>query len=419
MKVVIAHPNKQHSFRLAKAIKEAGHDVTYITTFYNRPYSLTWLAAKVLQNNNGERARASRIPGISDDEVKQYCELKGLVRRLLVAQGHSSSRLYANLLRSLNKKFGVKAAKYACRIGADVFIGFDTTSLESFELLRQIAPQVIRVLDCSSASSGCMKNIYEKDLQKRPEFADKLHSEIKEILSMEHQKRTKKERESAHYFLVPSDFVIKSLSVDGIDLTKMLYCPYDVDTSLFCSKQYKSRIATDPVRFVFLGGTKELKGLSYMLEAFQLLDHDKATLSIIGQDSLSSDMKMRFAKDVIFTGPVLHGEVPIELRKNDVFVFPSLGEGFGLSILEAMGCGLPIIVSENTGLASFLGRSGAGFVVPIQDTESLAATMQWFVDNPEMIASMGRSSAYLARTFSWNNYFNSVKRALAVIADAN
>ena len=101
---------------------------------------------------------------------------------------------------------------------------------------------------------------------------------------------------------------------------------------------------------------------------------------------------------------VLHQEIPKLLREADVFVMPSLGEGMSLSALEAAACGLPLLVTENSGVGDAIKQGREGFIIPIQSSEAIAAGMRWFIHHPERIEPMGRAARAMAQEYTWSRY---------------
>jgi glycosyltransferase involved in cell wall biosynthesis len=324
---------------------------------------------------------------------------------------------YNKINDSLNVKFGHRVAKLAKKTHVDAVISYDNNSMTLFSDLKRMSPETIRILDVSAANRIYMKEIYKSDLQLSPDFADKLKEECPIIESEKVCERVQKEIELSQYFLVGSSFVKKSLEYSGVKSEQIYICPYGVDTSKFYRKALKIRTESEPIRFVFVGGTKQLKGLSYMLQAFQKVDHTKATFTIIGADNLYEKLKEKYAKDVNFAGMILHDKMPEVLQDYDVMVFPSLGEGFSLSMVEAMACGLPVISSTNTGANDFIENSKNGFIVPIQDTDALVDKMQWFIKHHEEIPRMGKNAIKTASALTWDNYHKKVAAAIREIVE--
>ena len=87
-----------------------------------------------------------------------------------------------------------------------------------------------------------------------------------------------------------------------------------------------------------------------------------------------------------------------------MLILPSLFEGFGLVILEAMAAGLPVITTHNTGGPDVIGEGKEGFVVPAGDAEALREKMEWFIKNPEKTKEMGKAAHRKAKEFTWERY---------------
>jgi glycosyltransferase involved in cell wall biosynthesis len=83
---------------------------------------------------------------------------------------------------------------------------------------------------------------------------------------------------------------------------------------------------------------------------------------------------------------------------------PSLADSYGLVVSEAMSTGLPVIVSENTGMADLIRNGREGFVVPIRDSEKIAEKLTFLYENRAECAAMGRTAKATARSLDWDNY---------------
>ncbi len=414
--IIIAHPGKQHSFQTAVGVKKTGFHMEYCTTVYDKPGSLTNFIKRFLNKNDSEKANTRRSSKIKDTEVHQILEWYGLYQLFMMRRNISGDR-YNKINDSLNVMFGHRVAKLAKKMHADAVVSYDNNSLTLFSDLSKNSPDTIRILDMAAANRIYMKRIYETDCRISPDFAAKLKEECPIIESEGVCERIQKEIELSQYFLVGSSFVKKSLEYSGVASERIYLCPYGVDTSEFCRKEFKIRGESEPIRFVFVGGTKQLKGLSYMLQAFQRVDHAKATFTIIGADTLDSKLKEKYATDVDFAGMVLHDKMPGILQNYDVMIFPSLGEGFSLSMVEALACGLPIISSTNTGVNDFIDDGKNGFIVPVQNTAAIVDKMEWFINHHEEIPRMGRIAIETASELTWDNYHKKVAAAVREIME--
>ena len=88
-------------------------------------------------------------------------------------------------------------------------------------------------------------------------------------------------------------------------------------------------------------------------------------------------------------GPVPFGGLPSQYEQSDVFLLPSLVEGLPQTLLEAMACGLPVVVSENTAGPEIVTDTTHGYVVPIRDSDAIAERLRELHDHPERRGAMG------------------------------
>ena len=92
------------------------------------------------------------------------------------------------------------------------------------------------------------------------------------------------------------------------------------------------------------------------------------------------------------------------MQESDVLILPSLAEGLALVVPEALACGLPVIVTPNTGALEFVRDGTEGFVVPICRPDAIADRLQMLHDNREMLATMSRNALETAAKKSWESY---------------
>lgn len=403
MKVLVAHPAQQHSYRLAAALKQNNRLYRYATTVYYKPHSLTALTARLLKGMFKQKAQGRRCRELEDDEVIQFCEGEGLLK--LLARNTGFFHRYYNRIKYHNAdRFAVKAARYAIKHQVDAVVTYDNTSPLLFEILKEKAPHILRIGDTSAANPFYMKAIYEKDFELAPAFSEQLRKERRLVWDPAVQARTEREIALTQHFLVPSGFVAASLAVSGVKKEQLHICPYGVDTATFAPKTYAKTDSDKPLECIYVGGVKELKGIYYLLEAIRKMDASVAHLTVVGNADLQSAALQPYLSNVSFTGTVLHSEIPLLLQNADVFVFPSLGEGLSLSVLEAAACGLPLIVSENAGVADVMQDGREGFLIPIQNTQAIVEKITWFTQHREQLAVMGSNAAALAAQFTWEAY---------------
>ena len=407
-RVIVAHPHQQHSYRLATALEKNDNLFLYITTVYNKPGSLTQKLLTVLKGDTKVKAKNRRCDNIPDNKVCQRAEILGLFYLLFMRIFKNDKRIMDPYNRFVSRIFGYFVAKEAIKNKVDAVICYDTECVTLFKILKKKAPDILRIMDVSAASRIYLKKIYERDMEILPEFAPRLRKEREELFTNKADSILNyflSELENTDFFLVPSQFVVNSIDYSvTIDEEQILKCPYGVDHEMFLKKQkYDNHF---PIKFIYVGGVKELKGIGYLLKAFSKIDKEKAVLTVVGTVDQGKDISS-YVSNVHFTGTVLHSEIPDLLKKSDVFIFPSLGDSFSLSALEAAACGLPLIVSENTGMSDYMSGE-EGFIIPIYSEKEISKTIHWFINNPSQIKKMGEKARLMAEHLTWDKYYHDV-----------
>ncbi|MGE0878000.1 MAG: glycosyltransferase family 4 protein [Acidimicrobiia bacterium] len=228
--------------------------------------------------------------------------------------------------------------------------------------------------------------------------------------------RELQEYETADCILVPSEPAFASFVDRGIDRGKLRKVPYGVDLSGFSPLPRGSTPARG-TRFVSVGPVGIQKGHQYLLPAYRRVRGADTSLHLVGPaERTVTDVIVRGDEDVSVVGAVPRSQVADHLRSSSVFVLASVQEGLSLSVLQAMACAIPVIVSEATGAAEYVTDGAEGFVVPTGDTDALAEAMQRFVDDPDLVTSMGAAARRRVEAVDgWNGYGQRLLRALATV----
>jgi glycosyltransferase involved in cell wall biosynthesis len=206
----------------------------------------------------------------------------------------------------------------------------------------------------------------------------------------------------ADYIFCPSSYAKRTFVERGISETKIVVCPYGVDRAKFTSLE---RTPRKEFRVLFLGRVCMRKGIQYLLEGFRKAELSDARLVLVGP--VDPDFRVvldRYRGLFEEVGSVSRSEVQAQYLAADVFVMPSLADSYGLVVSEAMSSALPVIVSENTGMADFIKNGREGFVVPIRDSDVIAKHLTFLHENRDVCTAMGQNGTMTVRALDWNNY---------------
>lgn len=170
-------------------------------------------------------------------------------------------------------------------------------------------------------------------------------------------------------------------------------------------------VEDDEILFAFAGRVVGWKGMEIAVKALAepVLRDLPVRLLIIGEGDAKTGLarlaeKLGVAERVIFQGAVPHKELPAWYALADAGVFPSIAdEAFGITIAEAMACGLPVIGSYIGGIPEVIGNEEvSGLLVPVADYRTLAGAMARLITDVELRASLGRNARQrIEQRFTW------------------
>lgn len=205
-------------------------------------------------------------------------------------------------------------------------------------------------------------------------------------------------REEAEYaeadrITVPSTFAYRSFIAQGIPAEKLRLLPYGVDVSRF---QPVAEPAAERFDILFVGGMSLQKGVQYLVQAYQKISHPFKSLTFVGAPSpeLIALLKMRglWSDGIRVLGHMPQAELKNVMSQSHVLVLPSIQDGFGMVMAQAMACGCPVIASRNTGGEDLLNSGHEGYLVSIRDADALADRLQYLADHPAERAAMGKQA---------------------------
>ena len=166
---------------------------------------------------------------------------------------------------------------------------------------------------------------------------------------------------------------------------------------------------------VFVGNVNEQKGAKYLLQAYEKLVDKDVSLEFIGAYSRESIIYQKYSSICKFTGHIIKEKLIEKLQGMDVIIFPSLADGFGFAVVEAMACGVVPIVSKNAGVSCLIDDGINGYIVDPMSSEQIYDKIICLKDNMNVLKMMRKNAIYTARKLTWNNYYNDVQNAMSII----
>lgn len=171
------------------------------------------------------------------------------------------------------------------------------------------------------------------------------------------------------------------------------------------------------LRVLFVGGLSQRKGLSYLFDS--LKSFEKAMeLTVIGRKPATPCRPLDAAlAKCRYIQSLPHEKILNEMALHDVLVFPSLFEGFGLVITEALSQGIPVITTPHTCGPDIIDDGVDGFIVPIRDSQAIAEKLELLHRDRERLAAMKQAALEKAAKTTWERYRRDLVKAVRAVLD--
>jgi alpha-maltose-1-phosphate synthase len=211
--------------------------------------------------------------------------------------------------------------------------------------------------------------------------------------------RRNEEYEESDYIVVPSEFSKKSFLKSGFPEGKLIKVNYGFESR--CYAREDGSVNADSLHVLFVGSISVRKGLRYLIQAFEKLDCAQKKLTIVGPFTSPSGLEnISIPVGVTFTGILRNEELKQAYSDADVLCLPTIEDGFGLVIGEALSSGLPVIATTNSGGPDVISEGVDGFIVPIRSADAIALKLQLLADDKDRLLAMKRSAQIKAGTLS-------------------
>ena len=266
--------------------------------------------------------------------------------------------------------------------GGAAFVGFGGKSLRSFRRARALGFGRLELV---------VANTHVDRIRHQHEWARRDSGIGDSWLSEGERRKTLWEYEEADRILVHSDYVRQSLVEGGVPEAKLRRMDLEVDARFVPPTE---RPDDGVFRVVYVGRVDGTKGVPLLLRAFAALPLEDKELTVVGGPS-SRALRKALEQAQAETGRVVvaPGDPLEALQRADVFVHPTYEDGFGYAPMEALACGTPVVVTEDTGMKEHVREGESGYVVPTGDLEALVERMLHVHRHP-----LARTASFLSPT---------------------
>lgn len=270
----------------------------------------------------------------------------------------------------------------------DILLCYETGAKHSFIKAREMGKRCL--LDCP---------------QFHPDFLWKLLAEAADrcdlpspppIDTPETAARKRDEFELAHHLLVYSPLHEESFVQAGFDRAQISIAPLWIDPNLWYPELRAAREGASPLRLLFVGGASLRKGIPFLLQAVEACG-SKVHLTFAGEiDEAMKPLVAAHQHRCTFVGPQTKPALRAIYANHDLLVLPSIADAFGFVALEAMACGLPVLLSDRCGAPV----PHNSWRIPSMDAEAIQARLEHYLHHPEDRESDGMVAQEFAASFT-------------------
>ncbi len=296
---------------------------------------------------------------------------------------HSLDQKVARVLNTANAEL---KAIYAYEDGA----------LDSFQIAHKKGLRCIYDLPIGYWRSA--RRIQTEEAERQPEWAATMPALRDSAPKLE---RKDQELQLSDAIIVASQFTADTLKEAPFELPKPSIIPYGCPSKL--ADQCPPTSSDKPLKVLYVGGLTQRKGLAYLLEAAERLGN-AIELTIVGKRVGECKPLDTALPRYRWIDSLPHSEILELMHQQDVFVFPSLFEGFGLVMTEALSQGLPIIATPHTCAPDIIEDGKEGIITPIRDSEAICNALEALDQDRDRLHAMKEHALKRAAEITWANY---------------
>jgi glycosyltransferase involved in cell wall biosynthesis len=363
------------------------------------------LAERIMPRSLYSLARRRTDPDLPSAKVR-LCAFAGLLTLLLDKIPRVPRSVRRRAIRYSDAVQGRTAGRYAQRKSAQLltysYYAYDAfTHYSGPGMLFQMHPHPVSI-----------RRILSEELAANPDCAESLQQEWELSLPEEDFQHLVREIAMASHVLVASSFTRETLVENGVPRSAISVVPYGVDTNRFIPDARRRSAPGSKLQLLFVGRINQRKGIKYLLEALRLLNSSEVYLTVCGRVVDGLELFRSFAGQVEVRPSVSPAELVAAYQAADMFVFPSVAEGFAQVLLESLSSGLPILSTTRTAAPDLIEEGKQGFIVEPRRPDLIAERIDWALSHRDQVVEMGRQARIQAEQFTWQRFRSGVVHAV-------
>lgn len=403
MKITLVHPLKHHVYNSAIGVKDSKHELEAIFGFYDK-YDL-------IKKSKIKMKSIKRLQTYSDSMISETVKtsLEASFYFLLAKKSKNFEEIYNNNFQ----KFVLKNLN-----ATDIVYVLQDYSQDVIDYCCENDIKMIyeQIMPCGFAQRDL---IIEESKKLRFDSA----GYVDKFFSVNKIENNYKNIRNASLVINASklSYEVAKDALQGKDNEKNIIIPYGTNTTgineknsyeLF-SKKF-SDLKNRNLKILYVGSLSLLKGTQYLVEVMQRVQNLRIEFGVVGIPNQLQDKDFihEFSKldNVTYYGSVPHSHIANIYQQYDIFILPSLVEGFGMVSLEAMSYGLPCIVNENS--QGVVIDNYNGYITNAGKIDSIVKSIEKIDDNRDNLEKLAINAYYTSLEYTWKRFTNSITEQL-------
>lgn len=288
----------------------------------------------------------------------------------------------------------------------DAVYGFEHAVLETFRSAK--IKKIKTVYEMPAPHHETTTRILKAEYEKFPELGG-YQKYLANNKTIKRNQRREEELNLADVIVCNSDVTRDSLLNVGVEASKIIKVPLGMP---YISSVPENVASWETLTILYAGTISLGKGVHYLLDAWRTLSARKnVELHLVGKLDLPATV-FENLNNIFLHKPVSRMELRERYRKSTLVVLPTLLDGFGMVVSEALAEGVPVLTTPRAGSSEFIKDRFNGFIVPPGNSEAIAEILEWCADNKSEVLGMRDACIKTARSWQWVDYRNSISKAV-------
>ncbi len=393
MNILLSHPTGNRNVRQAL---QAFQDINSLNSFYTtvslRNRLLTQLLPPPIRGQFMRRSYDTSLAKLTHTQPVR--EIMRLASGALGLQNFTAHETGPFCIDKVCQSLDLLVASRLAEDDIDAVYCYEDTAFHTFQAAKSLGKK--RIYEHPVGYWGDVQSLLEQEKELKPEYLPVMRG-----LKDSQKKRERKDQEIdlADMIITPSTYSALSLASKVGPSKPVRVVNYGAPAALKEVPQNSKEL----LQVLFVGSIQQQKGISYLIDGTTPVSRS-VDMHVIGSYIEGCKPIDDWLNKSNWEPSLPHADVLAKMAQCEVLILPSLAEGFGLVVLEAMSQGMTVIVSDHTGAADVVEHGVNGFIVPIRSPEAISQHLELLASEPDRLMAMREAAHQTALHQTWSKY---------------